>query len=119
MSIFEYENEDAIEVLADILEPAMKICADEVLQAMVRNNKPNLMIAQHILRKHSKEIVAILAASERKPVSEYHATILSMMKGTLELLNNKDIMDFFYSQAQMMQPTSFGEPMANTEEKEQ
>lgn len=119
MNIFEYENEDAIEVLADILEPAMKICADEVLQAMIRNNKPNLMIARHILKKHSKEIVAILAASERKPVSEYHATILSMMKGTLDLLNNKDVIDFFYSQAQMMQPTSFGEPTANTEEKEQ
>ena len=119
MNILDYENEDAIEVLADMFEPAMMICADEVFIAMLQNDKPKAMIIKHVMKKHSKEIIAILAASERKAVSEYHANILTLMKGAMELLNNKDLIDFFYSQAQMTQPTSSGEPMANTEEKEQ
>lgn len=119
MSLFDYENEDAVEVLADMFEPAAVICADQILQAMVKNNKPPIMIATHILKNYPKQIVAIFAASEHTPVSEYHITIPKMIQKLLALVNDKEMKSFFTSQAQMAEPMHSGEPTENTEGKEQ
>lgn len=119
MSFIKLENEEALEALADMLEPAAAICADQTLQFMVRSNKPMLSIATTILRKHPKEVVAIMAASECVPVDEYKINPIGLIKKLMELLNDKEMQDFFILQAQTAAPMSFGEPTENTEEKEQ
>lgn len=118
MKLTEIENEEALDLLADIIEPASGIFTDEEIRDEARNGKNKIKLVQLILRNHKKAIIEILARLDGKQVSEYHANLIVMTKQLLEILNDKDLMEVFISQGQKKDSTYSGSAMENTEAEE-
>lgn len=117
MKISDYKGEDAIDILADILEPASNIIGDKELSNMVKNDANKLSIVKYILKQHKHSIIEILASIERKPYEEYanSMNLLTLPAKVIELMNDKELTDFFQSQALIMENESSGSAMGNTE----
>jgi hypothetical protein len=115
MKISEYRNEDALDLLADIIAPASAIIADPNFQKKVQT-EPKLTIVMYVLKNHKRSIVEILARLEGKTVKEYDANIVQMTKSLLEILNDEELKDFFLSQGQMTDGAFSGSAMESTEE---
>lgn len=96
----ELYNEDALDFLADIIEPASRIFSDKkVREAFQANDR--VKAAQAILKGHDKDAMVIIAATDKTTPDKCKYSILDLFKKLLEILNDKDIMDFLASQAQM------------------
>ncbi len=96
--ISDFKNEDAVEVLADIIEPCSAIINDaDVKKEFAKDRMKAISMA---LKKYKKEIVQILARLEDVPVEEFTCTPVTLVSKVLEVLNDKDLNDFLSSLAQ-------------------
>lgn len=98
--ISEIRGEDALDVLADLLDPVSEICVDEKVVDLfkdkeVKNKK--LKIATLILRKHKKAIIKILAILEGVNPDEYKPSLAILPVHVLQLLNDPDVIAVFQS----------------------
>lgn len=97
MRLSEVYNEDALDVLANIIEPATKIIAnDKVKNAYKSGNK--MEVAKEVLKGNKKELVEILAALDGVPYKNYKANIPEMLNKIFELIDDMDVMQVFTSQ---------------------
>ena len=94
------ESEEALDALADILEPLSEIMTDEEIRKAYEKKEPLISIAVRAIKSHTKEIIFILATLEGVPVEEYKCNILTLPMKLLQLLNDKEIKDFFTGQVQ-------------------
>ena len=124
MKLSEYRGDDALEVLAELLEPAVEILADADIAAAWRDKNPNktrgqkqLKAVSIAIKKHKEEVIAILAALDHETPDEYREKInvVTLPKKLLEVLNDKDLRNFFTSQEQTKVEPS-GSASASTEE---
>lgn len=111
----EYRDEEALEILADLMEPVAEALQDKTIVEMINNGSNNLKVVAYLLKNHKKEVIKVLALLEGVPVEEYHCNIISLPKQVLDILNDKDLRDFFQSQGQMMEEKTSGSVMENTE----
>ncbi len=119
MKLTDYQNEDALEVLANIIEPVTEILQDNKIAKIFSGQKFNTMETIKVLLKdHKKSVVEVMAALNNVPCEEYKFNIISGTKQLFELLNDKELLDFFQSQKKMSEPASFGSAMESTEESE-
>ena len=116
MKLSDIKGEKAIEVLADLMEPAAEIMADEEVVKLARSGQKIKGIST-ALRKHKKACLTILALTEGENPETYSPSLLAIPKKALELLNDPELMSLFSSQSQKEQ-TSSGSAMENTEEEE-
>ena len=94
MKLSEYKNEQALDILADILEPSSKIFSDkEVKKAFETGDKIRGIKAA--IKTHKSEIIEILAVLDGVPVAEYECNVLTLPIKLLEILNDTDLMSFF------------------------
>ena len=107
MKLTEYQGEDAIALLGDIIEPLAVIFADNALVAIAKKGRPIDGI-KYALKKHSREVLEILAAMEGVPVDKFRCNILTLPEKILEIVNDKEIKDFFISQLQSIGEEPFG-----------
>lgn len=119
MKLTDFKNEDAVEVLADILEPASTILADEEVKKIIKSGKTRVVIAKEIMKSHSSEIIEILATLDGKTVEEYSCNPVTILMSLIAMLNDKELIDFFTSQATEMQDVSFTSVAENTQANEQ
>ena len=119
MRLSEIKGEDAIEVIADIIEPIAIIAADKDFEKERKAKKPMLMLVKYVLKKHRQSVIEILAALDMKTVEEYLETVnvVSLPKQIMEALNDPEVMSLFQSQSQT-EKTSFGSVMESTEASE-
>ena len=116
MKLSDYRNEDALDLLADLLGPVADIMTDDALRALASDEKKDKMkIATHILKNHKEHVVTILARINNTPREKFSATLPEMISQLLEIMNDKLFTDFFASQAQATNGASFGPAMATTE----
>lgn len=92
----EYKDGEALELLAEIIEPATLIIADK--KVFKEFKKAKVKGISYILKKHKDRVVKILAALEGIPEEEYHCNIITLPKVLIEIMNDKDLVDFFGSQ---------------------
>ncbi len=118
MKLSDYKNEDALDLLAELIEPATKIMTDKNIQKLVKG-KNKAGVVKTIIKSHKSEIIEILAILDGVPVDQYECTIFTLPAKILELVNDKDLVNFFTSQALMEEATFSTAPTVNTEEKEQ
>lgn len=118
MKLSEFKGEEALDLLADIIEPAAEIMSDPKVKDLIRT-KNKAAIVKALIKDHKKSIIEILAATDGVPVEEYNMNILTLPVKILEILNDKELVDFFTSQASMEDQISSIGPMVNTEEKEE
>lgn len=124
MKLSEYRGDDALEVLAELLDPAVEILADADIAAAWRDKNPNkprgqkqLKAVSIAIKKHKEAVIAILAALDHETPDEYREKInvVTLPKKLLEVLNDKDLRNFFTSQEQTKVEPS-GSASASTEE---
>ena len=117
MKLSEVKGEAALDLLADIIEPATEIMSDPNIKEVAKAKNKGAAI-KVLIKDHKKAIIEILAAIDGVPVEEYDVNVLTLPVKILEVLNDAELMDFFTSQEWMEEQTSSIAPMVNTEENE-
>lgn len=113
MKLSDYKNEDALDLLADLLDPVSDIMNDKGLQEIALQNGDKMAIAKYVLKNKQQQVVQILARMENKDVKDYSATLTEMFAQLLDVMNDKIMTDFFASQAQKIAGASSVSAMAN------
>lgn len=111
--ISQYKDEEALELLANLIEPLGKIISDQdVLSAFRKKGK--LAGVSAAIKAHKHEVFCMLAVLDGTPVDEFHCNVFELPLKALEILNDKDLTDFFASQSQQMDEESSGSASANS-----
>lgn len=120
MKISEYRGEEALELLADIMEPAARMLADAEVQAAFKRGAPVAKIAQLCLKGRKREILEILARLENIPAEEYAETrgIGEMLMGIIGLFSDPSVSMLFPSRGQRKEEIPSGSATEGTQEGE-
>lgn len=114
----EYKNEEALDILADLLDPSAVILSDnDIRDAWESNNR--LLAIKIAIKNHKKEVIDILAIMEGVPRDEYKCNVITLPARLLEILNDEDLIAFFKSQGRNEKEESSGSAMVSTEESEE
>lgn len=116
MKLSEFKDDEALEVLADLIEPATKILTDKEVVSLMQGNSLLVTIAAKAIKNQKKAVVEMLAAMHRVPVEDYHFNILTLTVDLLDVLNDRELIDFFRSQGKKTETTSSGSATENTGE---
>lgn len=116
MKLREFENEQALDLLADIIEPIARIMADDKIEKMVKAKKPVLIIASHILKNNKRDVIEIVAMMNGADPATFKFNTVTLLKDVVEIMDDPDIISLFTSQGQMTEEGSSGSATENTEE---
>lgn len=116
MRLSDFENEKALDALADLLDPLSVILTDEEIKKLYNAKASKLKIVQALLRSHSKEVIHVLAILDDVPVEEYRVNLLTLPIKLMQLLNDPEIQEVFTSQGQKNTETSSGSAMETIED---
>ena len=113
MKLSEFKDDAALELIADIIEPATEILADPAIKkAFSRSKMAAIKVA---IKSHKNAIREIVARLDGKNPEEYHFTALSLPVKLLSLLNDPDLQQLFTSSGQMEDVTACSSASENTE----
>lgn len=102
----EYKDEEALDLLANIIEPITEIVIDKEVVKKFKKNK--LSGISHAIKRHRTAVFACMAALNGETVETYHCNIVSLPKTILDIINDKELIDFFASQSQEQDEESSG-----------
>lgn len=117
MKLTEFEGEKAIDVLADLLEPASEIMTDKEFVSLFQSGD-RIKAIKIALKKHAKAVIEILAISEGEDPATYKPKVLTLPAKLLELLNDPEVVGLFQLQGRDVK-TSSGSATEITEASEQ
>jgi ribonuclease D len=128
MRLSDYKGEEALDVLADIIEPLTFIIADDDIQKLIEESQnkdkkvPMIKYVTPAIKNHKPEIIQILARLQNQSVEEYKESLslVTLPMQVLEFINDPEIQKFFTSQSQSLgtPSASSGSATENTEAKE-
>lgn len=115
----EYKGEDALLLLADLLEPVLIILKDSEFVAEARAGNEARAIKVGI-KNHPHEVMEVLAIYNETPLEEFkeQCNFATLPKMAMEIMEDKDLIDFFSSQKQTVDVTVSGSALENTAETE-
>lgn len=114
MKLSEYQGEAALDILADLIEPAGEIMSDkEIGEAFKKNRLKAIGIA---IKNHKKAVIQIMATMDGVPVDEYKCNVFSLPVKILEILNDPEMIQLFQYQGQTGDANSSGSASGNTED---
>ena len=114
MKLSEYQGEAALDLLADLIEPAGEIMSDKEIGEVFKKNR--FKAIGLAIRNHKKAVMQILATMDGVPVDEYKCNVFSLPVKILELLNDQEMIRLFQYQGQTGDANSSGSASENTEE---
>lgn len=119
MKLSEIHGDEALEVLADLLEPAEAIMTDKEIVDDFKSNK-RMSAVKKCIKKHKENVFEILSILNGKTVEETkkETNVLTLPIKLLEILNDKELISLFTSQAQNLVETSSSPAMEDTQAKE-
>lgn len=97
MKLSEIKGKEAIETLANLMEPVSKIAADEEIQNAVQSKQPVPIIVKKLLQGHPDEVIEVLALLDGADPKTYEPSLLSLPMKLLEVLNDEEIQTLFFS----------------------
>lgn len=118
MKLSEIKGEAALDLLADIIEPATEIMTDPNVQKLVKAKNKGAII-KLLIKDHKKSIIEILATIDGVPVKDYQINVFTLPMKLLELLNDKELMSFFTSQELMGEAISSTAPAVSTKDQKE
>lgn len=125
MKLSEFKDEEALDLLADIIEPVGTILEDKEIAKIYEENKSDgfgikakLKLVSVMIRNHKPEVIEILAKLNKQDASEFHCNVLTLPKELLSLINDPLMIDFFVSQVQSEGEISSAPATEITEETE-
>ena len=114
MKLSEYQGESALDLLADLIEPAGEIMSDKEIGEVFKKNR--FKAIGLAIRNHKKAVMQIMATMDGVPVDEYKCNVLTLPVKVLELLNDQDLIQLFTYQGQTGDAKSSGSASGNTGE---
>lgn len=118
MRLSDFRDEAALDLLADLIEPASEIIGDaDVKDAVESGNR--IRAVSIAIKNHKGAVLSILAALDGVPVEQFHCTVLTLPIKLLDILNDPDIEVLFSSADQTVGLTSSGPRTENTEDEGQ
>jgi hypothetical protein len=113
MKLSDIKGEQALEAMANLIDPISEIAQDKILVGLIRaRNK--IEAIKLGLRKHQKSILAILAILNQQDVETYEPSLAEIPIMLLDLLNDTELANLFTSQVETMEKTSTTPAMENT-----
>lgn len=113
MKLSDIKGEAALNAMADLIDPLADISQDKILVGLLRTR--NLAEAVKLgLRKHQRAVLTILAILAQEDPETYEPSLAEIPKMLLEILNDKELLDLFWSQAQTTEETSSVSATENT-----
>lgn len=100
IKITDIKGEEAIEVLADVIEPLTAIFADkEMLKLANGDGATAIKYISVALKNHKAEVLQIMARLENKPLEEYkkEVNILTLPMQLLTIANDESVKALFNS----------------------
>lgn len=119
MKLSDFKDEEALDVLADLVEPATRIFSNKKLLTAINNGKNKLELAKIAIQSNKREVLEMLAILSGKPREEFHCTIPSILKQFTEMLADEELLDFLSSVEQTKETLDSISASENTEAKEQ
>lgn len=117
MRLSDIKDENALDVLAEIIEPLGEILSDEDVKKAWEKNK-KLKAISVAIKNHKESVIYIMATLDGVPVKKYRIDLLTLPAKIIEIISDPMLTDFFNSQGQMWEESNSGSAMENTEEKE-
>lgn len=115
MRLSDFKGTDAIDVLADIMQPASEIISDPELQALAKTKgTPYMTIAVYVLKNHKDVVLEIYETLTREKKEE--ATPTKILQLLLDIIGDPELNQLFFSQGQQEALKSSGSVMENTED---
>ena len=114
MKLSDFKDDAALDLLADSIEPAAEIMADENIAEKFRGGNMAQAVVP-ILRDHKNAIKTILARLDGKDPATYHFNFFTVPMRLIELGNDPDLIDLFQSQGQTPDNPNSGSATGNTE----
>lgn len=94
--ISEYKDEEALDLLADLIEPAVAIVQDKAFTEAYRAGRTATAVKLAI-KNHKPQVMEILARLDNVPVAEYHCNFVTLPMRLLEVLNDEALVSVFTS----------------------
>lgn len=111
----EYRGEEALDVLADLIEPAAEIMQDKELVKLFRE-KNMATAAKVAIKNHKRAVLNIMARLEDVDPAEYAPSVFALPMKLLEIFNDPELINLFSSQGQNTEQTNSGSATEITEE---
>lgn len=113
MKLSEFRDDAALDLIADIIEPATEILADPAIkEAFSRSKMAAIKVA---IKSHKNAIREIVARLDGKNPEEYHFTALSLPVKLLTLLNDPELQQLFTLSGQTEGENACSSASENTE----
>lgn len=113
----EIKGDDALELIADMLEPATEIMSDENVKNAFY--KKNLGAAIKVsIKEHKKAVKLILALLNGKDVEKYNPSVAEIVKGAMDISNDEALVDLFTLPNQTLEENTSGSASENVEGEE-
>lgn len=114
MKLSEIKGEKAIEVIAEIIEPATEIFSDPKVRLAARGK--NVASAVSVaLKNHKRAVLQMLAVLDGEDPETYEPTLLSIPKKLIDLFSDPELSALFTSSDQTEETESSGPRSENTE----
>lgn len=113
MKLSEIKGEQALDVFADMLEPAAEIIADPEFQKYARAGLGMKAVKAAIKRK-KRAVICLLAAIDQVDPDEYEVSVFSLPAKLMEIINDPAVQVLFQSQGQKTGETASGSATENT-----
>lgn len=110
----EIRGEDALDILADLIEPFTAISQDKMFVSYIRARQTT-KAAKLAIKNHKKEILLIMAILEGEDPSTYKPPLLRLPSMLLDILNDPELASLFQS---TQTETSSGSATENIKETE-
>lgn len=112
MKFSEMTNEQAMNALADLIDPVSEICSKELLAMLSARDFKGA--AKKLLGEHQGAVITILAVMDCTKPEEYKFNPFQLLAKLLALLNDPEMVQLFTSQLQSAGVGSSGAASANT-----
>jgi hypothetical protein len=111
MKLSDFKDEEAIEVISDLLAPIERIATNK--NTATAKGGTVLSMARAMMKNNAAEVKEILAIMNRTEPEEYHCTAASVLKDLMELLSDTEFLRLFGVQSQTQ--TSAGSALESSE----
>lgn len=117
MKLSEFKGDEALNVLAELMEPVTEIMGDQGVRSLAQTEgTPVIKVAHYVIKNHSENVFKIYEAMTKE--SRENATPQKLIKFILDIADDPELIDLFTTQGQNGALTSSGSAMENTEEGE-
>lgn len=96
MKLSEIKDDKAIDILADLVEPASAIFSDEKIKALFTAEKQDAKaIVKYLLKNHKKEIIEIMAILNGEKPENFSFNLFTLPKMIMEIISDEELLSFF------------------------